>query len=439
MNPELRRNLWMELTRHRLIGMPTVLLLVFALFATGEARDWRPGAFSSAVFLFVLLAHFWGTRLASESVSDEVRERTWDWQRLSALTPWQMTWGKLLGATAFTWYGAAICVVVLFVASWPEIGPAIAAWLAIALAGSAVALHGAAMTASLQASRKDSRLGHRIGALMFIPLALVTMGAFLFPGWHEARELQWHGRSWNLLRFSAASALAFALWAVLAAYREMCRELKARTLPWALPAFIFFLAFYGAGFAPPQASSTMAFLFAGLVASLALMYYTLFADVTNLMLARRIATHAGAGDWRRVLEELPLWIWPLLLAVVFAALASRTVTTDFSIARWRSLGLFPVAVALLAVRDAGLLAFFALGRRARRVEAATLLYIVLLWWVIPGLLFAMGLTAIATFVLPFGYLDGWQATLIAAVHAAIAWSLVGWRWFRARKVFSGSL
>lgn len=435
MNPELRRNLWMELTRHRLVAMPAVLLLLFAFFATRESTDWRPGVFSSAVFIFVVLAHFWGTRLASESVSDEARERTWDWQRLSALTPWQMTWGKLVGATAFTWYGAAICILAMFTASLPDIGAVTAGWLALALAGSAVTLHAASMAGSLQASRKDSRLGHRIGALMFIPLAIIALGAFLSPDWREAQEMQWHGRSWNLLRFSAVSALVFAGWAILAAHREMCRELKARTLPWALPAFILFLAFYGAGFAPPQASTTMAFLFAGLVASLTLMYYTLFADVTSLMVARRIATHAGAGDWRRVLEELPLWVWPLLLGVVFAILASRTVTADFSIARWRSLGLFPVAVALLAVRDAGLLAFFALGPRARRVEAATLLYIVLLWWVIPGLLFAMGLTAIATFVLPFGYLDGWQATLIAGVHAAIAWSLVAWRWVRAQKAF----
>ena len=34
MNPELRRNLWLELSTHRLVAMPAVLFLVFVLFAS---------------------------------------------------------------------------------------------------------------------------------------------------------------------------------------------------------------------------------------------------------------------------------------------------------------------------------------------------------------------------------------------------------------------
>ncbi|MBM3559471.1 MAG: hypothetical protein FJX53_06295, partial [Alphaproteobacteria bacterium] len=41
---------------------------------------------------------------------------------MSALGPWRMTWGKLLGSTRFVWYGAAICAVgYLFAERWsPE-------------------------------------------------------------------------------------------------------------------------------------------------------------------------------------------------------------------------------------------------------------------------------------------------------------------------------
>ena len=39
MNPEFRRNLWMELTTHRLVAMPAVLVLVLALvYAASEER-----------------------------------------------------------------------------------------------------------------------------------------------------------------------------------------------------------------------------------------------------------------------------------------------------------------------------------------------------------------------------------------------------------------
>ncbi len=41
--------------------------------------------------------------LAGRSLAEEASQNTWDWQRLSALSPWQMAWGKLLGATLPAW------------------------------------------------------------------------------------------------------------------------------------------------------------------------------------------------------------------------------------------------------------------------------------------------------------------------------------------------
>jgi len=107
MNPELRRNLWLELTPHRLIAAPVVLLLVLLLVSSRDERPW-PAVYSTASVILVLLVHFWGTRKAAEGVTEEVRERTWDWQRLSSLGPWSMTWGKLAGTAAFPWYGALL-------------------------------------------------------------------------------------------------------------------------------------------------------------------------------------------------------------------------------------------------------------------------------------------------------------------------------------------
>ena len=108
MNPELRRNLWLELSMHRLVAMPVVLVLVLALISARSSDPW-PAVFDAALWILVLVLHLWGGRNAAEAVTEEVRDRTWDWQRLSSLVPWQMTWGKLFGATAYSWYGAAWC------------------------------------------------------------------------------------------------------------------------------------------------------------------------------------------------------------------------------------------------------------------------------------------------------------------------------------------
>jgi hypothetical protein len=95
------------------------------------------------------------------------------------------------------------------------------------------------------------------------------------------------------------------------------------------------------------------------------------------------------------------------------------------------LAAYPVATVLFLVRDVGLLFFFALGPRPKRVEGVTLLYIVLLAWVIPGLLRAMGLTPLATAIAPMGHLDGWQAALVVAAQVAIVWAALAWRWRKA--------
>ena len=65
MNPELRRNLWMEFSLHRLVGMPLVLGLLFALFASLNPERWQEGVFGTALWMFVILAHFWGSRQAA--------------------------------------------------------------------------------------------------------------------------------------------------------------------------------------------------------------------------------------------------------------------------------------------------------------------------------------------------------------------------------------
>ena len=45
LNPEFQRNLWLEMTVHRLIAMPLILLLVFGLIYSGSGMyAWQPVA-----------------------------------------------------------------------------------------------------------------------------------------------------------------------------------------------------------------------------------------------------------------------------------------------------------------------------------------------------------------------------------------------------------
>lgn len=434
MNPELRRNLWLELTTHRLLAMPAVLFLVFGVLAANAGRDWPASVTSAATALFVALVVFWGSRQAGASVTDEVRARTWDWQRLSSLTPWQMAWGKLWGATAFTWYGGLICIATLAVASGGMPTPRETGWMVLALVSLGLAMQGASLAASLQAARKDSRLGQRVGTLILLPVAVVSIFAFMSIVRGPFEQVTWFARSWDPVRFMALSATAFAAWALLAAHREMSRELRVARLPWAYVAFIAFLATYVSGFGDFHSGGMRsAFIFAGLIVAVVLCYYALFAEHTTAIRLRRMAAHGRARRWRRLGEDLPLWA-PALAAVWLFALAAVSFPHRFEASlpgKW--IGGYPVAAALMVTRDLGILVFFCLAPRARRVEAATLLYVVLLSYVTPVFLAGVGLAAAATVFWPFGH-GSWAAAGVMGLHVAVVAAAVAWRWRRARAV-----
>ncbi len=437
MNPELRRNLWLELSAHRLVAMPVVLVLVLALVSARSNAPW-PLVFDAALWILVLVLHLWGGRNAADAVTEEVRDRTWDWQRLSSLGSWQMTWGKLFGATAFAWYGAAWCLAAMAIARALEPRDPGFGWTALALVGSAIALHGAALASSLQASRKDSRTAARIGVLVIVLVAFVAASGVRGP-WNLEQEARWYGATFERLPFLALSAAAFGAWAVLGAYREMGRELKERALPWAYPAFGIFLGAYLAGFVDTDTAGYVraAVLFSFLVA-LALVYFGIFADVTTAMGLRRIVASLHARERRRALEAAPYWAVALVLAALLTFIVELLPAPESLFPRPGSWpGAYPALVLLLgAARDTGLLVFFALAARPRRVETAALLYIVLLWWVVPGLLNVFGLTALSQAVRPIG-LPGWQGALVMAAHVVVVWGAVAWRWRRAGLALDG--
>src|SRR5260221_2161950 len=142
--------------------------------------------------------------------------------------------------------------------------------LVCGLAASGVAVHGSALAASLQASRKSSRLGHRVGLLFFFPAAAVGLLTLASAGKVRAETIEWYGHDFESIRFYSALAVVLALCAVLAAYREIARELKLRLLPWAYPAFAIFLAILFAGFGMGPARTRTTLALSALVVSLGL-------------------------------------------------------------------------------------------------------------------------------------------------------------------------
>ncbi len=440
MNAEFRRNLWLELSTHRLVALPVALALVLALVHAASDDPWDSAA-STAAWIAGGFLGVWGVRSAAESVGDEMRARTWDAQRMSALGPWQMTWGKLFGSTAFAWYGGLICLLALLAtapASWQHSAVKIAALIVAA----SVLAQAAAGLAGLAAARKGHSRGGSVG-LWFLVLLVVLAGPAVGLGSALQSGAHWWGGTYDPLSFSLASAACFAAWAVFGFYRAMCTELQVRTMPWAYAAFNVFLTAYVAGFWQVSdvglSGGRDVLLVCGLIVAATLTYVQLFSEPTGVIVFRRIQVRFDRGEWRRALEESPCWPVSFALAAVASALIA--VLLD---ARWAAghplhgFALAAIPAFFLLARDAGMFLVFAFARRPRRVEAVALFYMVLLYGIVPGLLHAADLKGLAELVLPPVLTAPGKATVVAAAQALIAAGLVVWRWRAYRRTEAGA-
>ena len=400
MNPEFQRNLWLECTQPRLVSAFAALGALLALAWLLNGRGLGIVTANAGLGCFVLFTLAWGAHLTGESLIQELRSRSWDQQRMSALGPWPMTWGKLLGAPAAAWICGGLCVLVYLLSI--EV-TADAGWTLLMLGAAAIGLHAFALIGALLLAQR----GHQAGAPMSLRIAgglaaLLLANAILNrPDTH----VRWFGQDYPALAFSACVVAALAAWVVFGSYRLMCEELKVRTLPWALAGFIGFLAALATGSvvsltdSPALISGTLAK--AGFVCALLAAYLCAFVFAPDPMLPRRLLGYAQRAQWRRVAEESPLWgvglLYAIGLALVLALNGHPNIALPGSLSRFNG---DAGPLLLFATRD--LLVFFGIACRAPRrgVEGSQLIYLALAYWLLPAIAHLAGAHSLAGLLRP---------------------------------------
>ena len=450
MNPELVRNAWLELSVQRLVILPLVLAAVFWLAHQGAGAE---GVAVAAWWAYLGLALLLGTRAAGAAVSDEVVARTWDWQRLSSLDAWTLTWGKLAGAPLFAWYGAGLALLALasalLVAGTAP--PLVAVRVALLLLA-ALAAHATALALSLLAVRKRDSLsgGGRLWPLLG---GLLLAGPFLALEQDVARgelaPVAWYDRLWLPLDFGLASALLFAGLAWLAACRLMRAELQMRNRPWVWLLCLMIVAAWLAGFVGSArlpwnpdvldwwgptlhllGDTSSLRLLAVMIFALAAAYAAGLLEAKSPVVLRRLLRASADGDVDLALSLLPRWCYALLLAVgagvAALALQSSSAPTARSGFASAALVLAPLA---FAARDLGLLLFLHLAPSPRRADGAWLVYLAVLWVLLPMVAAAAGAGAATAWLLPRPDL-GAGALLPPLLEAAAVLVAVVLRWRR---------
>jgi hypothetical protein len=425
MNPEFRRQLWLQFTVTRLTLLPALLLTCFtAVYLSANDMHAQALAVAGAV-LFVALVWGMGTLAAGASVIDEVTDRTWDQQRMSAMQPWAMTWGKLAGATAYGWYGGALCLLVALPSALLSESREQAWQLALVGVLSGVFLQATLLAVNLQLAKIGGRMVRRGGIWTLLLLLLWGLG----PASGLVRDPgpTWWGQPLNALDFAVASLALFAVCAVVAAWRSMAEVLMVRQWPWGWPALALLATVYLTGFTPSHRLA--AFGLVGLSACAVLTYVSLLAEPQPRTLWQRVATRLSVGQWQAALLQLPRWPTTLLLALPFAMWVTLTLGRH-DLLPWSQEDQFtlpPLSLVLLMGRDAALALFLAFSVTGRRPVLGFVVLMAVLYGLLPWLFGLADNQILLGLVQPL-LATGPLSLVFATAHLAIALGLLRWRW-----------
>ncbi len=334
-NPEFVRNLWLVHNPVWLVLLPLLLggafLGIHVLDTIGRPQSigahpqWEVYAF--AVFGFVTI--LFGSGRGTLSIATEMKEHTWDGQRMSAIPPWSMAWGKLFGSSALAWYGGFVCIVLYaFMAhsqSLPDahIIKTVIIWI---LAG--VIAQSSSMISYLvglsKAPTANRENGWSIATIVSSSsgyLAIPVLWILLPPSY----GITWYGAWIGALDLLILTAVAYAAWALTGLYFMMRREFQYTNSPLSWLGFAVFTIVYVAGFdrgyGDPlplliddlRTPGGMLPLFVGVL----LFYSIALAEPVTWQTFRGIGRSFAGRAWKEVFDQMPRSVVTLaLLAVV---------------------------------------------------------------------------------------------------------------------------
>ena len=429
MSPELKRNLWLEFTPSRVVLMTSVIGLVAIAVFLISGRN-----FGSLVPVgiagYVAITLFWGARNAARSVIGEIRERTWDFQRISAVTPISMAVGKLFGATSYTWYGGLLALAVATPGLLQDNAPLRVLEIVGLLIAAGLLAHSVALGSALATARRR----RADGRLSVLPHQAAGLLAAMGPAWVAfsfdslarrissftgSAELTWFGGSYDAMGFAAVATAAFGLWAALGCWREMRLELMESNTPFFWPAFLVFLALFLAGFGEAGGATGLALAYLGVHAA-AMM--ALLVEPQNPVELRAFAGAVTAGRWRGALSRLPAYGWAFIAALALGVALVSSAPVASAGGDVITTGSVVAALGFLA-RDFGVFLFFHAKPRQTRGDFAGLVTLALLYVLGGAIANGIGEPLAFAFVVPTSEAPVWAAIL--------PWLQAGAVWFFA--------
>lgn len=487
-NPELNRNAKLELSNVKLILMPLVISLIlflsyFAQNPFNTDADKLSFVIVVANFLFTLLVMIWGSKQAADSVIDEVNARTWDNQRMTALSPIEMSIGKLIGSTIYTWYGGLICLAISFLLQIYLIGKypnyhltgigSVFSWFLNEISRfsnvqseypiikltvntlnsiiSGLVAHSLIISISLMAVQKH-RFKRKISSIVYFLVGgalayyILTSQTFLLISTNLSNQDTFNSAKWFMISMNMDLAIFISycfilFWSLVGLNNSFRTEFKYENkintwFVFLLCASIFYMGFLGnvnfhnfLGISHIMTSAVLLLfgLFGVLLVSSYLFVFLQSKDILNI---KHLIEAFQTKNYNRVSELIPIWV-PNIILMLFSGLI---LAFFVSIIDQKSLlntfdgeqisGLFFIQLILFTLRDILMVYYINFSKTFRSPELVAMVFLFLMYMIFPITLLASNNQGILTSIFFPNPLLGLEGMLIPAIEVALVFYLV---------------
>lgn len=422
-NPELTKNLKLEVSLTRFL-IPVILLLLVAWAAWNsidEPRwDKRPLEFYKGETLFgwmcgcgFFFTIIWGSYLAANSLQEEIKQKTWDFVRMSPISPAKILTGKLFGATAIVWTVTLLGIIPLLVFAGANMIPldgvlrpqtttllvlaaSVVCWTLLSYAGailSGLAVGARNRGGTLLGSLPSIIVGLWIGGLLIAGFetfhrvyalhqdnssyrfegTLLPDGSGYIP---KANMVSWYNHDFYNLDLMLIGLSFCAFWAIIGAYRALRKSLQHSDAPWCWLAFLISGAALLQGFSIDDTDMKNV-LWGGILISMFTMAITCPNEAGDLIRYRLLGKHIQAGNLIDAFKTVPLWVlsFTLFIAVSVISIALNNSNTKVI--------LFFISLLGFLIRDLFVLHSIAWSQSVRRPLLGIAIYLLCAYVLLP--------------------------------------------------------
>lgn len=404
MNPEFQRQIWLQITPLKLIIAPLILgIILFGLQSSHYLT--LDKVTEAALWAFHCIMGIWATRRAADSMAEEIASHSWDSQRMSSLSAWQMVWGKILGATIYPWYCALwlLGLLIIFGEHFQEekifIGSPfllVAFLIFTSLAASAVSF--LVLLLSYHKAEDGKKVSTTLAQLAGLLCYALIFGKVLIQLLADGSdEKTWYGLEIESPYFLCVFSLFVAGWVWVGAVRTMQAELQYKQRSWVFITFLGALFLFLYGFAWGERNVINIF-----GAYLSIAYLAFFAE-------KKIP-----DSYRLSMREKPLWIiafstailvglWVMLQAEgqSFSTLSFSPFEEIYS-RKQVPASILIISTLLFALRDLLFLTWLNFWKK-KNADLTGLLLLMVFYWPFASLLRWLGSDFLNAFVRPADY------------------------------------